>query len=280
MAGKPQRPLNAPIGTPDPLFTDRLTSVLTNIKTPELPKILFDITSCPSLILSESLRILLTHPCDLTILYSEADEYYPTQQEWESGQVKSIGGRVQGPFSGVRFVAKPSILQADDTGELPVLLILFPTFNRERTDGVLADLDPASRIWLFGEPHDLVKNAYRIEMAKSFASSIMHPGDAWAQLTTFDYRKTIAALSSIYSKKRLSNRIVIMPHGSKLQTVGAGLFATTHQVSMVLAMPKTYDTNRYSRGCTAVWGLPLGITPTLISTLKELRSFENDGPNA
>jgi hypothetical protein len=82
------------------------------------------------------------------------------------------------------------------------------------------------------------------------------------------------ALSSIYTEKRFKNRIVVMPHGSKLQTVGAGLFAASHQVSMVFAMPKTYDPKRYSSGCSAVWALPLGNTAELISTLKTFRSFE------
>jgi hypothetical protein len=190
-------------------------------------------------------------------------------------KVKSIGDRVQGPFSGVRFVAKPPILQSDDSGELPVLLALFPTFNRERTDGVLADLDPATRIWLFGEPHNLSKNGYRIEMAKSFAAPIMNPSDSWMQLSTFDYREVIAALSNIYAEKRFKNRMVVMPHGSKLQTVGAGLFAAVHQVSMIFAMPKTYDPKRYSSGCTAVWALALGDTTKLISTLRSFRTLED-----
>ncbi|MCE5250734.1 hypothetical protein LLG96_11000 [bacterium] len=275
---KPYRPLNAPIAAPDPLFSERFTSLLDTISKGGPVKIIFDITSCPSLILSAALRILLDYRCDLTLLYSESEEYFPTLEEWQSGKVKPRGEKVRGPFSGVRFVTKPPILQADDTGELPIILILFPTFNRERTDGVLADLDPAARIWIFGEPHDLEKNAYRIDMAKWFAATIMNPGDPWALLTTFDYRQTMLALSALYAKYRFKNRIVIMPHGSKLQDVGTGLFATVHQVSMVFAMPKTYDTDRYSLGCKEVWALPLGNTETLISKLKTLRTFENVRP--
>lgn len=277
-SNRPHRPLNAPITGVDPLFPERMTDILDTVSKGGSAKILFDITSCPSLILSSALRILLERPCNLTLLYSEPEEYFPTLEEWQSGVVKPIGQRVRGPFSGVRFVTKPPILQADDTGELPILLILFPTFNRERTDGVLAELDPAARIWIFGEPHNPRRNAYRIDMAKWFAAPIMNPGDPWAQLTTFDYRQTMLALSVLYTEYRFKNRIVIMPHGSKLQNVGTGLFATVHQVSMIFAMPKTYDPDRYSRGCTEVWALPLGNTATLISKLKSLRAFENGKP--
>jgi len=273
-SGRPQRPMNAPIAALDTLFPERLSGLLNTISRSGCPRVLFDITSCPSLILAQSLYVLLNRSCDLTLLYSEAEVYFPTYVEWESGQVKPTGSRVQGPFAGVRFVAKPPILQADDIGELPILLALFPTFNRERTDGVLADLDPAVRIWIFGQPH-LAENEYRVEMAKWFAAPVMTPGDPWALLTTFDYRQTILALSAIYSQYRFRNRIVIMQHGSKLQNIGVGLFAAAHQVSMVFAMPKEYDTNRYSSDCCEVWALPLGNTETLISALRSFRTIEN-----
>jgi serine/threonine protein kinase len=277
-SGAPRQPMNAPLTALDTLFPERLSDLLHILARKTSPRIIFDITSCPALILAQSLRILLNQPCDLTLLYSEAEAYFPTREEWESRQVKPTGSRVQGPFAGVRFVAKPPILQADDIGELPILLILFPTFNRERTDGVLADLDPAGRIWIFGEPH-LAENRYRIEMAKWFAAPVMTPGDPWALLTTFDYRQTMLALSVIYSQYRFRNRIVIMPHGSKLQNVGTGLFTIVHQGSMVFAMPKKYDAKKYSCGCAEVWALPLGDTETLVSTLRSFRAIENGKSN-
>ena len=274
-SGKPHRPMNAPVGAPDPIFSERFRSMLQTISGPGPAKILFDITSCPSLILSNSLAVLLNHSCYLTILYSEAAEYFPTLSEWQSSKPKSYGTRVQGPFAGVRFVAKPPTLQVDDIGELPVLAVLFPTFNTDRTDGVLAELDPAARIWVFGEPHDLEKNSYRIEMAKSFAAPIMYPRDPWSLLSTFDYRHTLVALGGIYTEHRFRYRIVIMPHGSKLQTLGANLFAAAHQVSMVFAIAKTYDPDRYSKGSIQVWGIPLGDTDSLIKRFRLGRALGN-----
>jgi len=275
-SGKAQRPLNSPVSVQDPNFPERMKSLLHTITKSKFPRILFDCTSCTSIIHSESLAVLLEHSCDLTVLYSEAEEYFPTREQWESGQVRRQATRVQGPFAGVRFVAKPPILQADDIGEVPVLLILFPTFNTERTDGVLAELEPAARIWLFGEPHNLVKNSYRIEMAKTFAAPIMYPGDQWSLLSTFDYRKTLLALAGIYGEHRSTHRTVVMPHGSKMQTLAVNLFASAHQVSMVFAMPKTYNPDRYSKGCVQVWAIPLGETSSLMEKLKSGRALGND----
>ncbi len=273
---KPHRPLNAPIDVPYPVFSERVRSLVQSLAKSEHPKILFDCTSCPSLILSTSLAVLLNYSCDLTILYSEAEEYFPTRSEWEDSDIKPPDMRVRGPFAGVKFVAKPPILQSGDIGERPLLLGLFPTFNTERTDGVLAELDPAVRIWLFGEPHNLSKNEYRIDMAKSFAAPVMYPGDTWSTLTTFDYRKTLLALAGIYSEYRFTHRLVVMPHGSKLQTLGVNLFATAHEVSMVFAMPQTYNPNRYSKGCTQIWAIPLGETGDLVKKLREHRALGNE----
>lgn len=275
-SGKAHRPLNAPVSSQDPNFPQHLKDLLKTLAKSERSKILFDCTSCPSVILSETLRVLLDYGCDLTVLYSESAEYFPTQSEWESGEIKPHGKRVQGPFAGVRFVAKPPLLQADDIGELPILLILFPTFDTERTDGILADLDPATRIWLFGEPHDPSKNFYRIEMAQSFAAPIVYPGDPWSLLSTFDYKETLLALAGIYAEHRLKYRLVVMPHGSKMQALSVNLFAAVHQVSMVFAMPKTYDPNRYSKGCKQVWGIPLGETQSLIEKLRAGRVLRNN----
>ena len=275
-SGKPYRPINAPVSVPDPIFSERFGEILKSSTASQPIKILFDVTSCPSLVLSQVLTFLFNSNCDITILYSEAAEYYPTKDEWESGKVKPFGAMVQGPFAGVRFVAKPPVLQADDIGELPILLVLFPTFNTERTAGVLADLEPAERIWLFGEPHDLTRHSFRIDMEKLFAAPNIHPGDKWSLLTTFNYRKTLLALASIYEENRFRYRVVTMPHGSKMQTLGVNLFCTVHQASEVLATPKTYNPDRYSRGCIEVWGLHLGETQSLVDKLRVSRAIGNN----
>ena len=271
------RPVNAPVAGPDPNLPERLTDALTAASKGGYVRVLFDCTSCPSRILSKCLRVLLDYPCDLTILYSEADKYYPTKEQWESGIVKPGVTRIEGPFSGVRFVEKPPTLQADDIGESPVLLVLFHTFNTERTSGVLAEIGPAKRIWIIGEPHDLDANRYRIDMAKAFAAPAMYQGDEWTLVTTFDYRASLETLAGIYRKKRADYRIAIMPHGSKMQTLAVNLFAVAHEVSMVFAMPKDYNPKQYSEGCRQTWALPFGDTNVLKELLRTDRVLGGSG---
>jgi hypothetical protein len=279
-SSKPYRPMLAPIATQDPFFQDRLLKLIRTLSCQNTPNILFDITSCTSQILAKTLAVLLDHHCNLTILYSEAANYYPTSEEWQQGKIHAQNSRVQGPFAGVRFVEKPPILQADDFAELPIALVLFPTFNTERTSGVLAELSPTRRIWLFGEPHDAGNNSYRIDMSKAFAAPIMCAGDPWAIVNTFNYTKTLLTLGGIFSENRFKYRIVIMPHGSKMQTLAVSLFTSVHETSLVFATPKTYATDRYSKGCLQVWALPLGDTQILLSHLKMGRVLGSDQPAA
>ena len=128
---------------------------------------------------------------------------------------------------------------------------------------------------MIGEPHDLTENAYRIEMATSFAAPNMYPDDPWSILTTFDYRQTMLALAGIYGRHRFDYRIVVMPHGSKMQSLGVNLFAATHQVSMVFAVPKVYSPDRYSTGCVQVWAIPFGDTQTVLEDLRTKRVVAN-----
>jgi hypothetical protein len=269
------RPVNAPVTSVDPVLPERLRDALLAASGDQIISVLFDSTSCPSRILSKCLRVLANIPCDLTVLYSEAANYYPTKEEWESGKLKPKGFLIEGPFSGIRFVEKPLSLQADDIGERPVSLVLFPTFNTERTSGVLAEVDPARRVWLIGEPHDLPESTYRVDMAKAFAAPTIYPGDPWTLVTTFDYRKTMETLAGVYAHDRGKYRIAVMPHGSKMQTLGVNLFALAHQVSMVFAMPKDYNPDRYSEGCRQVWAIPLGDTRTLQERIRAGRVVGN-----
>jgi hypothetical protein len=269
--GSPHRPINAPVGTPDASFMLRFGKALRAASNRPDPRVLFDCTSCPSLMVSQVLRVLLEAPCHLTLLYSEAVTYYPTQSEWEASEWGRYPGRIRGPFEGFQFTTAPAGLQADDPGEKPVLLVAFPTFHTERTDGVLAVLEPSARVWVFGEPHDLAKNAYRVQMMQKMAAPLLQPGDLWTTMTTFDYRPVVAGVAGIYRNYRATHRIVVMPHGSKMQTVGVGLFAAVHPASLVFAMPRSYDPDRYSSGCVGVWTVPIGDTSKFLDQLRAVR---------
>jgi RIO-like serine/threonine protein kinase/energy-coupling factor transporter ATP-binding protein EcfA2 len=269
--GGSHRILNAPVDSEDHGFPQRLKKRLDTVISTTDPNIVFDCTSCPSLILSQTIAVLLDIGCNLTILYSEAAKYYPTAEEYAAAQPQRYPIGLLGPYEGVGYVAQPTLLQGDDTGEHPVLLVLFPTFNSERTAEVLNNIDPAERIWIFGEPHDLSCNEYRIEMEKSYAATIMSPRDKWSLISTFDYKNTLLALGGVYKKYHSNYRITIMPHGSKMQTIAVNLFAKAHDTSLAFAMPKDYNPKRYSEGCSKVWAIQFGNTKDTMNKLRLAR---------
>ena len=82
-------------------------------------------------------------------------------------------------------------------------------------------------------------------------------------------------LAGLYSEHRFNYRIATMPHGSKMQTLGVGLFAIANQLSMIFAMPQEYNPKRYSDGCKQVWAINLGNTVTLKQRLRDARAVGN-----
>jgi len=81
----------------------------------------------------------------------------------------------------------------------------------------------------------------------------------------------MTSLAGIYARHRPDYRFVVMPHGSKMQTLGVNLFAAAHQLSMVFAVPQNYNPKRYSEGCVQVWAIPFGDTSELMRKLKSGR---------
>jgi len=268
--GKSQWPLLAPVNIKEDLFSGPLKTRLNQLVGKERkPRIVFDITSCPSLILSKALRVILAKTSELQILYSEAAKYFPRIKDlrptatWPGG--KPDESSALAPVRGFDYFVAPPTLRTEDVSELPVLAVLFPTLSTERTEGVISHVGPHKRIWVFSEIEEEYPELG--EAAIRFASPLMEKGDEWSQVKRMDYKSTLLALAGIYTEWHGSHRIEIMPHGSKMQTVAAGVFSLIHEASLVFAMPKTYNPKEYSEGCKRVWSLNLQNTSTLINNL-------------
>jgi len=268
--GNPPIPTSSPVDHPDTHFFDRLVETLESVSACG-SKVAFDITSCPSLVLAQALDALLSIECDLSLLYTEPKKYLPLADEVAVEKGAEKRSRYL-PFTGVRFVANPPRLQGADSAQLPLAAVVFPTFSAERIGKAIKEIEPAKQIWLFGEPAHGEGNGFQLDLTRQESRTLLRPDDSFTMTSRFDYRDTMLALGGVYAEHRHSFRIVVIPHGSKLQTVGALLFRWVHDaLSFVFAMPQNYDPTRFSEGTGDTWCLHLGNTGSLASALRAAR---------
>lgn len=238
------------------------------------PKVVFDVSAAASRIVMSVMKVLLESEVDLTILYAEAEKYYPTFEEY---QVKHTISDVA-IEKGVEFVQSSPDFPGQHLDPLPNCLVIVPGFNMERTKAVLGTLDPTlitspneSVVWLIGVPH-LPENEWRYNALLTLNE--LDEKTPHFKVSTFDYKNFMLVLQRIWLEKWRSNNLTLSLLGSKLQTVGASLFCYLHpDIKLIMSAPKKYSAKHYSDGCRAFWQLPLGQTSQLRAALDQVNQM-------
>lgn len=245
---------------------------------PEIARVTFDISVAANRLLLRCMKVLLEYNVSLRILYSEAQVYHPTKEEYdrEPGQLDS--GRVSLEH-GVGDVL-PSI---DHPGQaldpLPDFVVLFPSFKPERSRAVLSFVDPSllpnpggSVVWLVGRPH-LDEDSWRREAMRELNE--IGPDSPQYEVSTFEYKDTLKVLERLHSERSETHTITLSPLGSKLQAFGTALFCFMRpDVRVIFSTPKEYNAVQYSAGCKAVWQIDLGSLDQLRSLLMEVGTIK------
>src|SRR5207237_10229039 len=80
------------------------------------------------------------------------------------------------------------------------------------------------------------------------------------QISTFDYRETLAVLDRILREKVGHYNVTVAPFGSKMQGVGIALFNLLYpEIRIILAKPREYNSAYSGRTC-ATWPVDFGST--------------------
>ena len=230
--------------------------------------VVFDISSCSSSLLMQVLKALLEGSCSVVLFYSEAAIYRPTHDEYSADPEYWVREEGFGLAKGVGRVILSSEHPGIRSDAVAEAVILFPTFNPDRSEALLTAIDESlseresERIcWILGKPH-LDQDYWRVGAMREINK--IAPSWRCYEVSTFDYRDTMKALDGIVEQWGTKYNVTIAPLGSKLQCVGVALFCYIHQeVSLALAVAERYNAERYSEGCKAVWRLDLGRVPGL-----------------
>jgi hypothetical protein len=225
-------------------------------------EILFDISVAANRLIMKSIGVLLSLNVRLSVLYSEAAVYHPTFEEYEGNLERYHAGTIPGLEHGVSDVSVSEDHPGYHIDPLPDCVILFPSFNKERSRKVIDYVDPTLQIapgnkvlWLVGLPH---YGEDRWRTAAMRALNDLSEKDLQYEVSTFDYKDALQALEAIYNEKNAGHKITVSPMGSKLQALGCAFFSYLHpDVRVVFATPKEYKALQYSSGCKEMWILDL-----------------------
>ena len=261
-------------------FLVRLRELLQQVcNNDKKPSVTFDISSCSSKLLLLVLKVLFEFNLNLRILYSEAAAYHPTREEYDENPEKWTTEEGFGLAKGVGKVIPSPEHPGNRRDRLPDSIIIFPTFKPERTKAVITEVDESlivrardRIIWIIGDPH-LRENHWRTNIIREI-NKIPTTAPSY-EVTTFDYKKTIEKLESIYKQREFIYHITISPLGSKLQSLGIALFWYMRQnVSIVFAIPEKYNARQYSEGCKATWQIEFCNLNKIRETLDRLGQLE------
>lgn len=240
------------------------------------PRITIDISSFSSRLLLTILSIAFSSDISLRILYSEAAQYRPTEEEFSTNPEVWLNNDSLALESGIGEV-QPSI---ENTGvqidHLPHCVFHFPNFKQARGNAILYAIDPSlvdgrkhdGIVWFIGEPPSNI-NKWRTEAIKSINRI---PDDSiCCYVSTLLYKDSLQSLESQYQNYWKDYNISITNLGSKMQTIAISLFCRYRtNVRVVEASPKEYNAKEYSSGFASYWKIDFGNTMNVMSRLNSI----------
>lgn len=262
-------------------FTKNLRKILSQIvKSQVNPRILFDISVCSSKLLISAIKILFEFDIYLWIVYSEAETYHPTCEEFEKEPEKWT---TEGGFGVARGVGKiiPSPEYPGSRRENPDLIIAFPTFKPERTKSIITYIDESLLIrsdkriiWMVGDPHMDEENKRKRKLIIREINKIPSELPSY-EVSTLNYKKTLEVLEQIYKNKNFGFHINISALGSKMQSLGLALYCYIRpDISIYHAIPKKFNPKQYSEGCKDCWLIDFGKMSEIRDILNRVGTLE------
>jgi hypothetical protein len=233
-------------------------------------RLAWDISVAANRLIMQVTAVLLDLACDLTVLYAEAAEYFPTESEYRASAAHAERDLIE---SGTLAVDVAASYAGDHSSHLPNHLVVFPGYSRDRVRRVIAKVDPdlldnlveAPITWLIGSPH-AAPNAWRRDAVIEIQGLSGCPDVV--EVSTFSLLDTLTTLERVCEPRRLSANLTLCPMGSKLQTLGCALFCHANpEVRVMLAVPAVYMAGHYTKGVEELWALDFGASDQLCEGL-------------
>lgn len=245
--------------------------------------IIIDLSVCSSKLILTLLKIVFEiKRINLIILYTEARIYYPLFEEFIMNKEKFLEDSELSTTSGYETIVN-SNEYSEGTKESPDLIVAFAPFKAGRINKIVSDIDESillnndkRLIWIIGSPNFSNDNdkRNRISMLKEINGVNEDPSNKIFEVSTLDYKETILRLENIYLAN-FNYHINIADLGSKMQTLAISIYYHIRpDVSVYYALPKEYNSNRYSQGVKCHWKIDFRDFNEFITQMESIDRFE------
>lgn len=239
-------------------------------------EIIFDITSMTKFLILVFLCKFRNFDGTVRLIYSEANEYAPTEAEYKKVKEKARKS-IRFPSKGFGTILRAKCLSSIRMQGQPVTLVAFTSFNEQLVRHMLGTISPHILIFINGKPprddykwrekattdlHGKLISEYSIN------NELSEDGLLKRVVSTLDYTETINCLNEIYTEIGLRERIIVAATGSKMQTIGLYFSKIVHpDMHIEYPTPDSYYIKGFSSGCRNVFEIEFETFKQFISKL-------------
>jgi hypothetical protein len=195
-----------------------------------------------------------------SIVYTEASHYPPAEAQVRATlsnypDYREVLSFISSGVVGLTIV--PELSTVAMQGQ-PVRVIAFPSFNAAQFATVCAEISAAAFTVLNGIP-PRSENAWRRQAIRELNGlDDLHDKDE-IDVSTFDYRDTLRVILDTYAMYASTQKLIVAPTGSKMQSMAVGLaVGFLEDLQVVYPTPKRFpDPSNYTTGVRATSCLSL-----------------------
>lgn len=195
----------------------------------------------------------------LIVVYSEAKEYPPNREDVEK-YMREAHKDVDDVYSSI-FLSKgiyevtvvPELASISMLGQ-PIRIITFPSFEDHRIKAVRGEVQPSYWTFIHGIP-PRKENMWRPDAIKALNRIDAISNREEVSASTINYVETLDRILHTYAEKNIFEKIIIVPTGSKMQTVGVAIFRIfMKDVQIAYPTPITFpEPERYTIGTRNIY---------------------------
>jgi hypothetical protein len=225
--------------------------------------------------MSKMLIVLLLHglrelPKPLTIVYTQAKVYSPTEQQYR----KASRPKMTPIFltSDVFQVVTTNSLSSIAMQGAPQALVAFPNFNYRELAALLTELNPQHLILIETDSSE-ASEQWRVEAIRKLNQGIAtYLKPEWRHVNPFDLRSNLSLMEDLYENFYPTHRVILAPTGGKLQAVACFIMKNIHpDIHVVYPVVRRFA-KEYTKGYLEPSELTLGDFRSFVEELNQYRT--------